>query len=335
MTNIRVIQYGLGPIGCAVARLIVEREGLELVGGVDIDPAKVGQDVGRAIGLGRDLGFAVSGRAGELFKTARADVVAHTTSSHFDGFMPQLVGILEAGLDVVSTSEELAYPWLAHQEQARELDEIAKKHGKTLLGTGINPGFLMDALPITLTGICQSVEQIEVQRVINASTRRGPFQVKIGSGLTPGEFQARIESGQMGHVGLRESMDMVLEALGKKLEAVEMEAGPVLADRAIKTDFLEVQPGQVRGLRQVARGYVAGRLFISLIFVAALEAEDEQDTITIKGRPDLTVVLKGTNGDLATVAMAVNALPRVLAAPPGLVTMKDLPPVTAWYTRSG
>jgi hypothetical protein len=330
MENIRVIQYGLGPIGCAVARLVVERPGLELVGGIDVDPAKVGRDVGLVIGLGRELGFAVSEWAEEPLERGQADMVAHTTSSHFDSFMPQLVGILELGLDVVSTSEELAYPWQAHPEQARTLDEIAKRRGKTLLGTGVNPGFLMDTLPITLTGICQSVEQIEVQRVINASRRRGPFQAKIGSGLAAQEFQARLDSGRMGHVGLRESLDMVAEALGKKLERVEMEAGPVLAERAIKTDFVEVQPGQVRGLRQAVRGYVAGRLFLSLTFVAALEVEEEQDTITIKGKPDLTMVLKGANGDLATAAVVVNALPRVLAAPPGLVTMKDLPPVTAW-----
>lgn len=330
MAKIRVIQYGLGPIGCAVARLVTEREGLELIGGVDIDPAKVGKDVGQVIGLGRDLGFAVSGRAEELFREVGADVVIHTTSSYFPVFMSQLVGILEAGLNVVSTSEELSYPWLANPQQARELDEIARKNGKTLLGTGVNPGFLMDTLPLTLTGICQTVEQIEVQRVVNASTRRGPFQRKIGSGMQPQELQALLDSGKIGHVGLRESMGMVADTLGRKLERMEIEAEPLLAERAIKTAFVEVQPGQARGLRQVARGYVSGKPFITLTFVAALEAEGEQDTIIIKGRPDLTLTIKGTNGDLATAAIAVNALPRVIAAPPGLVTMKDLPPATVY-----
>jgi len=327
---IRVIQYGLGPIGSAVARHVVERAGLELVGGVDIDPAKVGRDVGEVIGPGRPLGIVVSQTLAQALAQAQADVVLHTTSSYFDLFKPQVIECLEAGLDVVSTAEELAFPWLAHPVEAAALDAVARRVGKTVLGTGVNPGFLMDALPLALTAICQRVDRIEVTRVVNASTRRGPFQAKIGAGLTIAEFQARMAAGRMGHVGLPESVGMVLDTLGQKLVRYESSVEPVVADRRIRTGYVDVAPGQVQGLKQVARGYTDAGEFVILTFIAALETEDDGDTVRIAGTPSLEVRLKGTNGDLATAAIAVNAVRRVRDAGPGLVTMRDLPLVTIW-----
>ena len=338
--TIRVIQYGLGPIGSAVARHVVERTGLELVGGIDIDPAKVGQDVGVAIGLGRSLGLVVVDKLAQV-ETA-ADVVLHTTSSYFDQFRGQVIEILEAGLDVVSTAEELSFPWLAHPQQAAEIDALAKRAGKTVLGTGVNPGFLMDSLPLGLTAICQRVDRISVTRVINASTRRGPFQAKIGAGMTVDDFRAKMAAGRMGHVGLPESVGMVFQTLGRTLSRYESSVEPVVAEQLVKTDHFEVVPGRVRGLKQVARAYSdessaeqgapsgQGGEFMTLTFIAALGAQNEADTIKITGKPNLEVKLQGTNGDIATVAIAVNAIRRVMQAAPGLVTMRDLPMVTVW-----
>ena len=325
-----MIQYGLGPIGSAVARHVVERAGLELVGGVDIDPAKVGKDVGEVIGLGRPLGFAVTEKLTQVLTRTEADMVLHTTSSYFDLFRDQIIEILEAGLDIVSTAEELSFPWLAHPKEATEIDAAAKRAGKTVLATGVNPGFLMDSLPLNLTAICQQVDRIDVTRVINASTRRGPFQAKIGSGMTVDDFKAKMAAGRMGHVGLPESVGMVFHTLGKKLARYESRVEPVVADRLVKTDYFEVRSGQVKGLKQVARAYTDESEFITLTFIAALEAKDEGDTIKITGKPDLEVKLKGTNGDIATVAIVVNAIRRVKEAAPGLVTMRDLPIVTIW-----
>jgi hypothetical protein len=327
--QVRVIQYGLGPIGSAMARQVVERTELDLVGGVDIDATKVGRDVGDVIGLGRPLGLSVVADLTHVLAQADADVVLHTTSSYFDVFKPQIVGILEAGLDIVSTAEELSFPWLAHPDEAVEIDAVAKRVGKTVLGTGVNPGFVMDSLPLQLTAICLQVDRVEVRRVINASLRRGPFQAKIGAGMPVDEFQARMAAGRMGHVGLPESMHMVFDTLGKELVRYTDSVEPVIAERALKTDYFEVQPGQVCGLKQVARGYTAAGEFMVLTFLAALEAGDDGDTIRISGKPDLEVRLKGTNGDIATVAIAVNAVRRVREALPGLVTMRDLPIVTA------
>jgi 4-hydroxy-tetrahydrodipicolinate reductase len=211
---------------------------------------------------------------------------------------------------------------------AAELNGAAKRAGRTILGTGVNPGFLMDSLPLSLTAICQRVDRIEVSRVINASTRRGPFQAKVGSGMTVEDFRAKMAAGRMGHVGLPESVGMVFHTLGRRLVSYESEVEPVVADQRVKTDHFDVRPGQVKGLRQVARGFSEDGEFLALTFVAALDAGDEADTIKISGCPELSVTLGGTNGDIATVAIAVNAIRRVREAEPGLVTMRDLPIVT-------
>jgi len=328
--KISVIQYGLGPIGSAVARHITEHPQLQLVGGVDIDPAKVGKDLGEVIGLGRHLGLLVTRTLADTLTRTGADIVTHCTSSYLDTLKPQILEILAAELDIVSTSEELSFPWLAHPKDADEIDAAAKRAGRTVLATGVNPGFLMDTLPLTLTAICQRVDRIAIKRVINATIRRGPFQVKIGCGMSVEEFNAKMAAGRMGHVGLIESTGMVFDTLGKTLERFETSVEPILADGPIKTPYVEVQPGRVRGLKQVAHGYSREGEFLTLTFIAALDAGDEQDTITVTGRPNLEVTLKGTNGDLATVAIAVNAIKRVRAAAPGLLTMRDLPIVTAW-----
>jgi 4-hydroxy-tetrahydrodipicolinate reductase len=328
--KIRVVQYGLGPIGCHMVRHVLERQGLDLVGAVDVDPAKAGRDVGDVIGLGRSLGMPVHSRLRQILSRKRADVAMHTTNSYFDLFQSQIAEILEAGLDIVSTSEELSFPWIAHADAGRDVDRMAKKAGKTVLGTGVNPGFLMDTFPLGLTGICQKVDHIEVRREQNASKRRGPFQAKIGSGLTVEEFNARMAEGRMGHVGLPESVGMIFHTIGKQLARYEASVEAVVADRTVRTEHFEVAPGRVIGLRQVARGYTDMGEFVKLVFIAALDYECDEDTVIIRGKPDLKATVQGTHGDLATIAIAVNAVRRVYDAAPGLVTMRDLPVVTIW-----
>ncbi len=327
-TRTRVVQFGLGPIGCATASLVLARKKFELVGAVDIDPAKIGRDVGEVLGLDQAVGIKVVGSLKEVLANIDADAAIHTTSSHFPLFKNQIQELLEAGLDVVSTAEELSFPWLANPAEASELDKIAQAAGKTVAGTGVNPGFLMDSLPLFLTSLSQTVERISVKRMINASLRRGPFQAKVGSGLTPEVFMERMEAGRMGHVGLLESVGMIFDTLGRKLIRYESSVEPVIADRQIDTEHFSVAPGFVRGLLQTATGYDDDGPFVQLTFEAALDADGDGDIIRIEGKPELEVHLQGTNGDLATVAIAVNTLGQVTKSPPGVMTMRDLPIVT-------
>jgi 4-hydroxy-tetrahydrodipicolinate reductase len=219
METIKAILYGVGAIGSLIARALLEKKGLEIVGAVDIAEDKVGKDLGEVLGLGEKLGAKVYKNAEELFLDVKADIAVHATSSFLKQVYPQIASLIKHGVDVISTCEELAYPYYSNPKIAGEIDKLAKKHGVTVLGTGINPGFLTDTLVITLTAVCQKIEKIEAVRVMNAATRRLPFQRKIGAGLTVEEFRQKIESGQItGHVGLEHSIAMIADALAWRLE---------------------------------------------------------------------------------------------------------------------
>ncbi len=327
--RLRVVSFGLGPIGCWIVQYAQERAGLELVGAVDTDPAKAGRDLGEAAGLERKLGVTVSADAAGLLRETKPDAVLHATGSKLDRVFDQLAGIVRAGANVVSTCEELSFPWRKHPRLAAELDRLAREHGVTVLATGINPGFLMDAWPLFMTGVCREVREVKVTRIQDASSRRLPFQQKIGAGLTPEEFRRRVEGGLFGHVGLPESIAMIAAGLGWDIERVEETIEPVIAQGTVRSDSITVQPGQAAGLRQTGLGYRGGRPVIAMEFQAYIGAPDPRDEVTVIGVPTLCVRIGGgTQGDIGTVSIVLNAVPRVAAAPPGLLTMKDLPIVS-------
>jgi len=322
---IRVIQYGIGAIGSSLTRLLAAKRWVRIVGAVDIDEEKAGKDLGEVAGLRRQLGVSVSSSLEKALSDVDADVVVHSTVSRLRLVWPQICGAVEKGLDVVSSCEELAYPWRRHPELAHEIDEFAKSHGSSVLGTGVNPGFVMDSLVLMLTAACQEIEAIEVHRVVDASTRRLPLQKKIGAGMTVEEFQAKVAEGSIGHVGLEESMALVADSLSWRLDAERTSIEPVIAEKTTKSSFLTVEPGRVLGLRQTARATTRGREVLSLELGMYLGAEKPLDAIRIKGVPNLDVTINGgVAGDAATVAIIVNILPRLLSARPGLLTMRDV-----------
>lgn len=322
MAKIRVIQFGLGPIGAGVARVIANRPDFQFVGAVDIDPAKVGKDLGQIIGLERALGVKVSDDAVKVLKK-NADVVMHCTVSSLAKAEPQLAMIIKAGKNIVSTCEELAMPW-GQKAIAKRIDTLAKKHKVTVLGTGINPGFMMDTLPILLTGVCQEVKAIRVNRVVDASKRRKPLQAKIGTGMTVAEFKAKAGK-EIRHVGLTESVKMVASALRWNLDKIEETIEPVVATQTIKTEFFEVKPGFVTGVEQYGYGFAKGEKLIELHLRMCVDAGEGYDEVMIDGKPAIHSLVKGVHGDLSTAAVAANCVRRVVAGAPGLVTMADLP----------
>jgi hypothetical protein len=331
MTNkIRTIHYGLGSIGSGIARLAAQRANLEIVGGIDVDEQKVGRDIGEVIGLDQPLGLLVSSNPAAVLSHPEADVVLHSTGSYLEQVRSQLVEVIEAGLNVVSTCEELAYPWAQYPALAEELDKLARKHAVTVLGTGVNPGFAQDAVAIAASGVCQDVKHIAVTRTVEAGERRLQLQQKVGAGLTVAEFEEKAKKREIRHVGLEESLTMVAHALGWQLGKVEETIEPVVAEEPVKSQFVEVEKGQVSGVHQVARGFKDGQELIVLHLYMHLGAENPGDSVVIEGTPDIELTIKGIHGDLATAAMAVNAVPKVVSAPPGLVTMKDLPLVCPW-----
>lgn len=324
-SKLRLIHYGLGPIGAAIARLVVEKGIAEIIGAIDIDPAKVGRDLGEIIELDRPLGLSVSDRA-EAILGHRADVVIHSTSSYLTKVLNQLYGCIDAGSHVISTCEELAYPFRKYPDLARELDARAQARGVAVVGTGVNPGFVMDKLVLTLSTVCQQVDSVFVSRVVDASQRRLPLQKKIGAGMTPEEFSRAVAAGTIKHHGLPESAAMIADGLGMCLDDLTETIEPILAEEDLRTQYLEVKKGFVAGVKQVCRGISRGRESIVLDLRMAIGAANPADSISIKGRPDIALQIPGgTHGDLATAAVVVNTIPLIVSARPGLRTVMDLP----------
>lgn len=316
------VQYGVGPIGSRIVRA-ADGHGIEFLGAIDIDPDKVGRDLGEVARVGRELGVPVSDDAAEVLAEG-PDVVFHSTVSSLEAARPQLGEIIEAGADIVSTTEELAYPWRKQPDLAKELDALACEQGVSCLGAGINPGFVMDALPVFLSTPLDAVEAVHVERVQDAAERRGPLQEKVGAGLPEDRFESEVAQ-QAGHVGSPESVGMIADALGWELTEITESIEPVIADRSIRTDHVSVEPGEVAGIRQVARGKGPDRDRITLDLRMYVGADEPHDTVSFDGRPDIDVTVEGGyHGDIATTAVIRNMAPRVIEGPPGLLTMLDM-----------
>src|SRR4051812_29949315 len=255
MPNIKVMHFGLGPIGAAVLKQVAARPGFKVVGAIDIDPAKVGRDVGDVVGLSKRLGAKVSADAARALKSAKPDVVVLCTTSSIKKAMPQIELILNSKTAIVSTTEELAYPGYTHIRQARQIHGMAKKAKVAVLGTGVNPGFAMDALPIALTAVCERVDRIVVNRVQDARIRRLPFQQKIGAGLTTEQFQKKVDDGSVRHVGLTESIAMIADGMGWTLDRITDDIQPKLAAVTISSEFLAAEPGGLGGVSPAGVGH--------------------------------------------------------------------------------
>jgi 4-hydroxy-tetrahydrodipicolinate reductase len=323
---IKVLHVGLGPIGAGVVRQVAGRKGFRIVGAADIDPAKAGRDLGEVTGVGRALRLKVSGDVKKAIKASKPDVVVLCTSSSLKKVLPQMEEILKLKVPIVSTTEELAYPTRANMKYARAIHQLAKKSKVGVLGTGVNPGFTMDALPIALTGVCERVESVRVDRVQDARIRRLPFQQKIGAGLTREQFQKKVDDGTVRHVGLAESISMIADALGWRLDRISDEIQPKMATETVSSEFLAVDPGYVCGIVQDGLGFRNGSPVITLHMEAYLGAPESFDAVEIAGSPALKMKLAGgVHGDIATASIVVNSLPKILEVAPGLHTMRDMP----------
>jgi 4-hydroxy-tetrahydrodipicolinate reductase len=316
---------GLGPIGAGVARQLVARRNFRLVAAVDIDPAKVGRDLADVVDLGKRTRIKVTDDPVAAIRQAKPQVAVLCTSSSLKKVWPQIETVLKRRVPIVSTTEELSYPYLANRALARRIDAAARKAKVAVVGTGVNPGFAMDALPIALTAVCERVDTVRVERVQDARIRRLPFQKKIGSGLTVEEFGERVKAGTVRHVGLAESVAMIGDALGWKLGRVTDEIQPMIARAPVESRFLRIEAGQVCGIIQDGVGYRDGKPVILLHMEAYLGAPESYDSVQIEGSPPLHVrALGGYHGDVSTTSIAVNTIPKVLSASPGLHTMRSL-----------
>lgn len=325
---IRVLHLGLGEIGKGtIEGLLAQSKEMKLVGIVDIQPALAGKPLREVLNR-RDLGgvgnLKVSHSIGEALKNARADVATMTTGSRTEQVKGTLEELMDAGMHVVSTCEELSYPALRAARIAGEIDRTAKRKGVAILGTGVNPGFAMDAFALACTAPCTRVKHIKVIRSLDASKRRQQLQKKVGVGMTVAEVKALIRKGAIGHVGLGESVAMLAAGLGWKLDAIREKFEPVVADHLVSSEFYRAQPGQVRGMRMTASGIVKGKKLIELDLTMAFDA-DTFDEVIVDGDPPLLVRTKsGFPGDASTVGMLINCARIAPTLEPGVRTMLDV-----------
>jgi 4-hydroxy-tetrahydrodipicolinate reductase len=319
--TIKVIIYGVGAIGGEVAKFALSRPGLEVVAAIDSDPEKIGRDLGTVLGLGRQLGIEVCGDPVALFQRVGADLVVLTTGSFLPRISAQLETITRAGLDIVTSAEELAFPTLQSAELAENLDRLAKKMGVTIKGTGINPGFVMDSLIVFLATASANVELVSAKRVVDCLRRRKQLQLKIGAGLSIDQFRASLGKTIFGHVGLLESAALVADGVGMIPDRITQTVEPIVAEEAVYTDHVKVKRGDVAGMRQIARCFQGGKECVSLEVLFYVGAPEPKDHILIKGMTEIDVTIKdGIAGDEATVAILTNAIAPTLDAKPGLLT---------------
>lgn len=329
-TPLRTVQYGLGPIGQATARTVLDKQTqghMELVGAIDVDPDKVGREVGDLVGAEEAAtNVEVSDDAKQVLDTAEPDIVLHTTTSFLDDVEDQLRCCIETGAHIVSSTEELSFPYERHPDRAEALDQAAREAGVVVVGTGVNPGYAMDTLPLTATGVCTEVDAVRVERVVDAAERRGPLQEKVGAGISTDAFAEKKAAGGFGHIGLVESLFMVADGLGWTIDEMEETLQPVTANEAIDTGHRTVAPGEVAGIHHTASGRVDGTEVLTLDLKMYVGADDPRDTVAVEGDPPIDLNIDGgIFGDTATVAMLVNVAARASEASPGLQTMMDLP----------
>ena len=331
MKPIRVLQWGLGAMGSGMARLMLDKAGLKIVASVDGRPDFVGKDLGDVLNVGKKLGVLVTNNPEDVLIQDDVDIVILATTSWTNEQLPDLRKIIRAGINCISIAEEMSDPDAQNPDVGKEIDVLAKEYGVSVLGTGVNPGYVLDLLVVTLTGGSHSVERIEASRV-NDLSPYGPTVMKTqGVGSTPEEFRTGVADGSIvGHVGFPESIHMISEALGLGVDRIEESREPIISKVYRETPHVKVEPGMVAGCAHIGIGYRGDQEIVKLIHPQQihphLEDQDTGDYINIYGKPEIHMAIKPEiAGGVATMGIAVNMIPHVVAATPGLKRMIDLP----------
>lgn len=332
MENVKVIIWGLGAMGGGMADMLLKKKGVDIVGVIGRG-AKIGTSMYDYIKTERgDRPDVLIQAEDDVLKEKAADVVLLCTDSFTKDAFPRIKKIVEKKINVVSSAEEMAYPQAQSPELAAEIDRLAKENGVSVLGTGINPGLIMDLLVVLMTGCCEEVDSI-VSRRVNSLSPFGPVVMhEQGIGTTVEEFKKGVQDGTLsGHVGFHESIQMITDALGWKLSApVTQSMEPIVTDVDRKSPYGFAKAGDVAGCAMKGFGYVDGELKVEMDHPQQIEPEQvgvqTGDYVIIKGTPNINMVNSPeVPGGIGTIAMCVNMIPQTINANPGLHTMIDLP----------
>ncbi len=325
----RVVVWGIGAMGSGIIKDLMKKKGIELVGAIETARKELnGKTLKSYIGVENDV--VISSNASETISTLDPDIVIIATTSFVPDVFPMIKIAVENSANVITIAEEMSYPWIDYPEFSHRMDMLAKKHNVSILGTGINPGFVLDTLILSLTGTCLDIKKIKAQRINDLS----PFGAEVmrtqGVGTSVEEFEKGIKSGKIvGHIGFRQSISMIASALGWQLDRIEEEREPIVSKTKRETPYVKVEPGHVAGCKHTGRGIVDGEVKIELIHPQQIHPEAENvktgDFIQIEGDPDISMEIKPEiPGGKGTMAMVVNMVPKVIEANSGLLTMKDM-----------
>jgi len=331
--KVKVVIWGFGAMGSGMAKMLLKKKGFEIVGVCDKNPEYIGKSIFTLLNIKREdhPDVVVKGDIEEVVTEKCADICLLTTDSFTQKAFPKIKYLVEKKINVISTAEEMVYPKANNPELAEEMDRLAKKNGVTVLGTGINPGMMMDLLVVCLTGVMESVESIEVSRINSLSPFGEAVMEEQGVGLTIAEFNEKKAEGKLaGHVGFRESINMIADALGFKLTNFGQSMEPIITDVDRKSFYGFAKAGNVCGVNMEGFGYVDNELKIKMHHPQQIEPHlggvETGDYITLKGNPPVNMAIKPeVDGGIGTIAMCVNMIPHVINAKPGLKTMLDLP----------
>jgi 4-hydroxy-tetrahydrodipicolinate reductase len=333
MRNVKVGIWGFGAMGSGMAKMLLKKKGIEIVAVCDMHPERVNKSIYDVLGCerGESKEVIINSDPNVVFTEECADVVLLATDSFTKGAFDKIKLILEKKINVISTAEEMAYPKAQEPELAQVLDKIAKENGVSVLGTGINPGFVLDLLILALTGTCEEVDYIKASRVNDLSPFGTAVMIEQGVGVTKEIFEKGVEDGSIaGHVGFPESINMITEGIGWNLEKIDQTREPIMSNVYRKSEYAEVQAGNVAGCKQCGYGYVDGQVKIEMEhpqqILPHLENLSTGDYVSIKGVPNIDLqITPEIPGGIGTIAMCVNSIPHVINAIPGLKTMLDIP----------
>jgi 4-hydroxy-tetrahydrodipicolinate reductase len=337
MKPLRVVLFGTGRVGRDVTRLVSRRPGVSIVAALSRNPEHQGRDIGSLSGVD-PLGVRVTGdREAALAETA--DVVSIATTSFFSAVTADITASVNSGKNVLCTAEEMAFPWAVDQEGANALDRLARERGVTVAGSGLNPGLLFDALVLTVLGLAWDVQSIHVRRVVNCSRFSPTVLRRLGFGFTRTEFTDGAAAGRIyGHIGFPQSIRAVGNRIEVQTERMEKAIEPLIADREYRMDRMTISPGHSAGFRQRVMAFSAGRPWFTAELIGHVAPEEagfeREDTINIEGEAPVHLSLRpGCDAQSGSAAMVANSLRRVVEAPPGLLTVGDLPPACPTFTR--
>ncbi len=331
--NVKVVIWGFGAMGSGMAEMLLTKQGVDIVGICDLHPERVGKSMYEVLGVaqGDRPSVIINDSIDEVLTEGCCDVCLCATDSFTSKAFPRLKLALEKKVNVISTAEEMAYPKAQEPELAAELDQIAKANGVSILGTGINPGLIMDLLVVCLTGCMTDLKHVEAKRVNSLSPFGPAVMEEQGVGITLDDFNSGVEDGTLaGHVGFHESVGMIAEAVGWKVNKFEQQMKPIVTTVDRKSPYGFAAAGDIAGVNMTGQGYVNDELLIDMIHPQQIEPEMEGtytgDYIKLQGSPEVNMsITPEVDGGLGTIAMCVNMIPQIINANPGLKTMLDLP----------